>query len=246
MGKIDIEVTAEQFKELDEKIQGFYVESEGKYVLDGIHGMQTALQKERDRNKTFSGINPDEAKNALALAGSIDFDPDEARAALALKQELDQKKLVDAGEFDKAKEKIVNEYQEKLDNAQKAKSKLLNTYGHVQLQDALEKGGVRPELKDLVATNLLQSAIQIGEKDGEIVFTNKDAVDSIADLDAIITDMKGTRAELFTSTHTPGSGAIGNGNGVGAGKKWSDLSRSEKTAAIREHGGREEAQTHYQ
>lgn len=246
MAKIDIEVTAEQFKELPAEVQGFYTQDGDKYALEGIKGMQTALAKEKERSAAFSGLNPEEAKAALAKANGIDFDIEEAREALKLKSQIEQKQLIEQGDFEKAKEKLQTEFTTQLDSLTQSKTGLLNKFGETALQNAVEAAGVRAEFKDLVATQLLQTEIEIGEKDGDIQFLAKDGTGSVADMDKIIGAMKETRAALFGAEQKPGSGANGNGNGTGAGTKWADLGNNEKVAAITEYGSRDEAMKHYQ
>ena len=103
---------------LDEAIAGLYVEQEGKYRLDvdggfktheEINGLTTALNKERDARsklekqvKKFEGIE----------------DPSEAIKAIETMKNLDQKKLIDAGEVEKVKAEVTKAMQSKIDELQ--------------------------------------------------------------------------------------------------------------------------------
>jgi hypothetical protein len=103
---------------LDETIAGLYVEKDGKYRLnveggfkthEEINGLTTALNKERDARsklekqvKKFDGIE----------------DPTEALKAIETLKNLDQKKLIDAGEVEKVKAEVTKAMQSKIDELQ--------------------------------------------------------------------------------------------------------------------------------
>jgi hypothetical protein len=103
---------------LDEAIAALYVEQDGKYRLDvdggfktheEINGLTTALNKERDARsklekqvKKFEGIE----------------DPAEALKAIETLKNLDQKKLIDAGEVEKVKAEVTKAMQSKIDELQ--------------------------------------------------------------------------------------------------------------------------------
>jgi hypothetical protein len=103
---------------LDETIAGLYVEKDGKYRLnveggfkthEEINGLTTALNKERDARsklekqvKKFDGIE----------------DPTEALKAIETMKNLDQKKLIDAGEVEKVKAEVTKAMQSKIDELQ--------------------------------------------------------------------------------------------------------------------------------
>lgn len=105
---------------LDETTAALYVENDGKYRLnveggfkthDEINGLTTALNKERDARsklekqvKKFDGIE----------------DPSEAMKAIETLKNLDQKKLIDAGEVEKVKAEVTKAMQSKIDELQNA------------------------------------------------------------------------------------------------------------------------------
>lgn len=105
---------------VDEAMQPLYVESDGKYRLDveggfklpdEINGLTSALNKERDARgklekqiKKFEGIE----------------DPEAALKALETIQNLDQKKLIDAGEVEKVKSEVEKVYKAKLEEKDQA------------------------------------------------------------------------------------------------------------------------------
>lgn len=103
---------------LDAAISGLYVERDGKYRLDieggfktneEVTGLTTALNKERDARsklekqvKKFEGIE----------------NPEDALKAIETLKNLDQKKLIDAGEVEKVKAEVTKAMQSKIDELQ--------------------------------------------------------------------------------------------------------------------------------
>lgn len=103
---------------LDAAISGLYVERDGKYRLDieggfktneEVTGLTTALNKERDARsklekqvKKFEGIE----------------NPEDALKAIEILKNLDQKKLIDAGEVEKVKAEVTKAMQSKIDELQ--------------------------------------------------------------------------------------------------------------------------------
>jgi beta-galactosidase/beta-glucuronidase len=103
---------------LDATTAALYIEKDGKYRLDveggfktneEINGLTSALNKERDARsklekqlKKFDGIE----------------DPAEALKAIETLKNLDQKKLIDAGEVEKVKAEVTKAMQSKIDELQ--------------------------------------------------------------------------------------------------------------------------------
>ena len=103
---------------VDDGLKALYVEQDGKYRLDveggfkthdEINGLTSALNKERDARsklerevKKFEGLDPEKAFEALNTISN-----------------LDQKKLIDAGEVDKVKQEVQKAMQTKVDELQK-------------------------------------------------------------------------------------------------------------------------------
>lgn len=99
-----------------EAVRGFYIEKNGTFVLDAdfedVSGLKSALQKERGTRETSEKALADLRK----LLG--DADPAKAREALAKLQELEDKKLIDAGQVDELfrqrTERLVKDYDAKI------------------------------------------------------------------------------------------------------------------------------------
>jgi len=153
---------------LPEALRGFYVEQDGKFVLDAdvdahpkVGGLKSALDKER-------GEKDKAAKEFKALKDKIgDMDPEKAREALKRIQELEDKKLLDEGKVEeliqartdrmkKDHESQVTAFQTQL----KEKDTRISTLGgrlrtlvlDGSIRDEALKAGVKPEhVEDVIS-----------------------------------------------------------------------------------------------
>lgn len=231
------ELTKEEFGELGEDAKEHYSPDGDVYKLDSIKELKSALDHERKARKDIRN----EIETLKKSQVDLDFDVDEARAALKFKKEVDEKKLIDKGDYEAAKEKIQSEAQDKISAVEDKYKKLVRRDAKKTLALELIDKGVRKDLADLAVTDVLNKHIDITEKDGEIVFIEKGGVGDVADLEKVISDLKENRAVFFDSNNVTGSGARGdNGNG-GLPGKWNDLTDFQKAEQIRKHGTREDA-----
>lgn len=240
-----IDITAEQFNALTDVEKEYYEQDGEGYTASSLKGLTNALKEEKAKREAFKGLNAEEAKKALELQKQIgDFDIEAAKEALAEKKANEHKQLIEKGDFDKARDAYQSEADAKIQASEARLKSIVNRFAEKELELKLRDAGVIDGLADLAVVGVLEQ-VAIKEIDGKIEFINKDGIGDAADLDAIIGNLKETRAALFESTRLAGSGATGaNGNGASSGK-WADLSNNEKVAAITTHGGRDEALKHY-
>jgi hypothetical protein len=92
----------DNLNDVPKELHVHYVQEGGKYRLDAegvedVTGLKTALERERDANR--------DAQKRLKAFEGLD-DPAAAIKALETMKNIDQKKLIDAGEVDKVKKEI--------------------------------------------------------------------------------------------------------------------------------------------
>ena len=95
-----------------------YVHDDGKEVAIDVPAMQTRIGQLNEESKTHR-LKAKDATEKLAGFEGIE-DADAAIKALALVKNLDDKKLIDAGEAEKVKQAVVDAYEGKLTDAQTA------------------------------------------------------------------------------------------------------------------------------
>lgn len=110
-----------------------YVDDDGKEHTYDAPAMRQSLDKlNTDLAETRKARETAE-KQAQQFS---DLDPDEARKAMETVKNLDDKKLVDAGEVQKVKDETAQAFQKQLDEAQKEAESLRNNYASEKISGA--------------------------------------------------------------------------------------------------------------
>lgn len=237
MAKLEIFLTEDQFNGLDDSQKSYYTLHEGQYELDGIGAKVRGLETDKQKYEGFKGLNAAEARKAVETLKTLGVDEETIRQALDIKKKADEKKLIDKGDIEAIKQAVRAEYEG--DNGKL--TKLSGEYSNLksgllerELSMQLMQNGVRKEYADLARLRV-GSEFDLAIEGNETKLTLKDAAKTF---DGVINDLKTNYPALFEPSNASGSGASGsNGNGGGSARKWADLSRSEKTAAIRDADG---------
>jgi hypothetical protein len=230
-------LTVEKLDGLDPAVAGLYIEKEGVFHLDvtGLEdtsGLKSALEAERKARKDFE-------KKYGALK---DLDPEEYARLKKEAADRETKKLTEAGEFDKLREKwqkdqdaLVEGYKKQLAE----KDSLLSR--HVkdsQVRNAALKAGVIPEdIEDVMTITARyfkladDGALQVLDDRGEVTPKTVD--------EFFTKDFKERKPKFYAATGNSGGGAAGGGGGGGTGviRTRADFkSTKDKTDYIEKHG----------
>jgi len=102
---------------LDENLQDFYTEKDGKFVLDveggfeDVDGLKSALAKERENARKAEQARKQREKELEDLGMSTD----EIKELIQKEQERDQNKQYEKGEFEKLKQQLKEQHQKELE-----------------------------------------------------------------------------------------------------------------------------------
>ena len=241
---------------VDEK--GFAVLTDGKPTYTGDDGKEfvfdapqmyekiTSLTQESAKHRKRAG----EAEDRLKAYEGLD-DPEAARKAIATLQNLDHKKLVDAGEVAKVKEEVAKAMQAQVDDWKTKYGDMQRRFNDTMVTNAFmgsgyikRAGNVPPDMFRV----LLGGNVEIGD-DGKLYV--KDAQGNrlysrskpgeFADFDEgleMVVTSHPHRDYLLKGSGASGSGAQG-GNGSGAGasaKSVKEMTPKDKAAFIGQHG----------
>ncbi len=217
-------LTVEKLDGLDPAVAALYVEKEGAFHLDvtGIEdtgALKSALKAEREARKDFE-------KKYGALK---DVDPEEYARLKKEAEERETKKLTEAGEFDKLREKWAKEQAEKdAEWARKVAEKDALLATHVkdsQVRNAALKAGVIPEdIEDVMIITARHfkladdGALQVLDDKGEV--TPKTVEEFFT------TDFKNRKPKFYAATGASGAGTSSGGAG-GTGTK-TDMQKLEE------------------
>jgi hypothetical protein len=208
--------------DVPEAYRGLYVEKDGSFVVDPAkledfewddkEELRTALEAERKERK--------QAKADLEKYKGID--PDKARAAQAKLDELDEKQLIDKGEFERLNKKRETERETERAAWEKEKETYVSQLTKFKLTDKVRAAalaaGVIPEDIDDVLT-ITSNRFRLGEKD-QIVILDKDGDESSLTLDKYFgEEFKAQKPKFYAASGAGGSGAsAGTSGGTGNSK----------------------------
>ncbi len=236
-------LTGDEFASLPETIQEHYTPEGDGYRLDtdivveDVAGLKSALQKERERAK--------------ALAADVkkykDIDPDKARADAALLEEIENRRLEEAGEFETLKSKLAQEKEDGI-NAVRTElgTKLSRT--ETKLRQVLIENAISSEAARQNAfpksvgtfTELASKFVELEAADDDFIPKVKNGLGS--SIEELVTNLRSTDEYgiFFQADVAAGGGSRPNtatpGDVNAANLKRSTMSDTEKAKYIRENG----------
>lgn len=167
------------------------------------------------------------------------FDFEKARAAITALEQAEEEKLAKRGEFDKVLEQKQRAYEERINGIAQERDGILTNLKREKLANVLAEKGVLPDRTRFLVREL-EAQIELQSDETGFSLRKVGGVGDAAEFDAIVEKVKADYPFFFGASLAPGSGAAGSsGNGPAglSNKTWAELSRAEKTAAIREAGG---------
>ena len=213
---------------------------------EGIDNQQAVRDAEAVLRKNQELLAENAKLKGLAKQAQ-DFDYEKARAAIAALERAEEEKLAKKGEFDKLLEQKTKAWEERISDVSGRYETLRANLKREKLANVLAEKGVLPDRSKFLVKEL-EAQIELHEDETGLTLKKVGGVGDAAEFDAIVERVKAEYPFVFGASLAPGSGASGSsGNGGAAtGRKWSELSIAEKTAAIREAGGDlESAQAKY-
>jgi hypothetical protein len=204
-----------------------FVHDDGKEVATDVAGMASAITARNGEAKAHRE-RAEAAESKLKQFEGIE-DPQAALKALETVQNLDHKKLVDAGEIDKVKGEISKVYDEKLADAEKARSELEKQLNNEMIGGRFSRSKFISE-KMAIPADFVQAAFGNNFKieDGKVVaydgqgnqVFSKENAGSLADFEEALSTLVDQHPQK--DTILKGSGASGGGaqnGGADAGSK---------------------------
>jgi DNA-binding transcriptional MerR regulator len=225
-----------------------YVEKDdGKFHYDDISSLRSALEHERNNNKTTKG----QLAN-LKKFGDLGVDADEIKQILSEREENKNKQMRDAGDFDSMKEQLVDNHNKELSTKDQ---RIANLTKHIEkimvsdhaktvLADADIQGNptlLLPVIRDRVAVTETEDGdfqLVVRRADGKPMLNGKSEPASLKDM---VMELRNSSdyAGAFKGVNQQGGGAPniqGQGGGAPDGLTRRTMTVKQKTAYINEHG----------
>lgn len=232
---------------------GHVVLDDGKPVYVGDDGKDIAIDVPHMWTKVHE-LGKESAKHRVAAKEALDklaafegIDPDGAREALKVVGNLDDKKLIDAGEVERVKAAITESYEKRLADANAAVAAKDEEVRNLLVGQAFRAS---PFIADKMTQLPEFAQAYFGKhftvEDGKVVA--KDAAGEVmlsatrpgepATFDEAIEQLVSSHPQRdhLLRSGKPGSGATNTGNRVGGAKKLAEMTPSEKGDFIRENG----------
>lgn len=246
MAKFKLKAKVTKLDEVQAAFRGAYVEKDGAFVLDA----EKLEAIEWDDREELSGALEHERAERKRLAGEVKkyegIDPEKAREAQKRLDALDEKTLIDKGEFDRLLKKRSDEfdtregeYKTKLDEATKQLTKFKLT-DKVRAA-AVAAGVIQDDVDDVIT--LTSNRFKLGDKD-QIVVLDKDGDESTLTLEKFFgEEFKTAKPKFYGASGAGGSGAPAGGSGGGGGgaktikrADFDKLGDADKQAFLKEKG----------
>lgn len=224
-------LTKDEFGKLADPLKEHYKASGDDYILDAegvedVSGLKSALEKEKKERRELKAKLETEAEKFK------DIDPERAREALKAIADLDEKKLIDKGEFDRLLKKRSDEFDQREAEYKKAIDERETRLNHYELvnpvRDAALKAGVMADrIEDALAVSLKR--FKLDDKRKPIVLDAEGDPMSGKTLDEFFsTEFKESKPWLYAASGAGGSGASNGTNGQPHGADLSKLSPTER------------------
>jgi hypothetical protein len=186
------------------------------------------------KNKELLGVIAREKKEREALATRIsEFEKAET--------DRQQKALEKKGDYDKLRENMEKSHTDAIAAEKGRYDALFTNASRYQLAVEIGKHEPLEGTSERLAKLLLLDEIKPTEEEGKVVWRRIDTDEKVS-LKEFIPSIKEAYGEYFKADNVPGGDAPGNtGKTNGSGKKWADMSRSDRNDAIRAAGGDIEA-----
>lgn len=154
--------------------------------------------------------------------------------------DADDEKQRAAGEFEALEKKLRDKIAEVEADRDTKINDLRSLVKSEKVKNYLAENGVIAERAKYALNDVLDE-FELTETDTGFGLKMKDGIGNADEMTTRVAKLKEASPFLFSSTTSSGGGAPGSGDGGGSSQKWSEMSRAEKTDAIRKHDGDTEA-----
>lgn len=150
--------TKAEFDALPDAVKGFYVEKDGKFLLDAdfedVGGLKSALDKERTGRSTLEKA----LKDLRTQLG--DADPAKAREALAKLQEMEDQNLISQGKVEELlksrTERLVQDYEGKLKGTSEKLTAAERRLAELVIDNELRKVATAKKVRETAVEDFLE------------------------------------------------------------------------------------------
>jgi transposase len=199
-------------------------------ATESVRDADAVLRKNRELLKENA-----ELKRLAEVAKNFDFD--KARQAMDELQRAEEERLSKKGEYEKLIESKTKAYEERLENERKERSRIESTLKQEKLALALIERGVLPDRVGYLVKEISEQ-VELSLTESGFALKKLNGIGDADEFNALVEDVRSKSPFFFAANIAGGTGGSTSvSTGGTSGRSWSELSRSEKTSAIRDAGG---------
>lgn len=199
-------------------------------TTESVRDAEAVLRKNRELLKENA-----ELKRLAEVAKNFDFE--KARLAMAELQKAEEERLSKKGEYDKLIETKTKAYEERLENERRERTRIESTLKQEKLALALIERGVLPDRVNYLVKEMSEH-VELALTETGFALKKLNGIGDVDEFNALVEDVRSKSPFFFAANIAGGTGGSTSVSSSGtSGRKWDDLSRSEKAAAIREAQG---------
>lgn len=199
-------------------------------TTEAVRDAEAVLRKNRE-------LLEQNAKLKRLINVPDDFDIEKARHAITELEKLEEERMQKRGEYEKLIEQKTKAYEDRLEKERVQRSQIESTLKHEKLALALIEKGVLPDRVNYLVKELSEQ-VDLDVSDSGFGLKRRGGIGDAAEFNALVEEVRDKSPFFFAANIVGGTGGSASvGNGGASTKKWDELSRSEKTQAIREANG---------
>jgi len=207
---------------------------ENQSQSEPIRDADAVLKKNRELLKENA-----ELKRLAEVAKNFDFE--KARTAMEAVERAEEEKLTKRGEFEKLLEQKSKAYEERIESEKKERQRIESTLKQEKLALSLIEKGVLPDRVKWLVKDLSEQ-VELAMTENGFTLRKLNGIGDATEFDALVEELKEKSPYFFAANITSGTGGSASiGSASAQVRKWSDLTRTEKTAAVRDANGDIEA-----
>lgn len=166
-----------------------------------------------------------------------DFDIEKARNAMLELQRLEEERMQKRGEYEKLMEQKTKAYEERLEKERQSRTQIEQTLKQEKLALALIEKGVLPDRVNYLVKELSEQ-VDLDLTESGFALRKRGGIGDATEFNALVEEVRDKSPFFFAATIVGGTGGSASvGGGSVSTRKWDELSRAEKTQAIREANG---------
>lgn len=203
-------------------------------TTEPIRDPDAVLRKNRELLKENA-----ELKRLSEMARNFDFD--RAKQAMETLERAEEERLTKRGEYEKLIEQKSKAYEERIEGERRERQRIENTLKQEKLALALIEKGVLPDRVKWLVKDLSEQ-VELATTENGFQLRKQGGIGDATEFDSLVEEVRAKSPYFFAANITSGTGGSASiGSNSVSSRKWSDLSRAEKTAAVRDANGDIEA-----